>query len=727
MAEKKDIYKLNEAIEKFINEDIIPFTSGDFQKMIGVKSLKDVDGNIVPWTSYFDDLIDDSAVNEFLLFLQTAGDVSLSKTDTRQIGRFLWDAKTNPDALKGFALDKNKVDNVGHLVWSTIQTKLPHLQASFVKLGQPDDLTPLGDNLVKYFNISDTPTNVVDDISELDEFAFKDSIAYQRSKIIKESINEDLVNRRVANNVIDLYTEYDSFVLNNNLNFKEQELLLSYVNYEVMNVSGELGYLQSKRDVDLSSEELKKLDNILDKAKKDFKGKLEIELSSIKGVPDNISELLDKPTNVVDDVVVTQDRFGRDVTIPVDENGNIILYRATDDPNRIIDSDFRPLSRDKGSVGLGQQSYFSPNPMYSHKYQSSGRKNYKFATQIKPNQILPTDDIVKNYPELVNALNIPEEFTNQNWRQLVNDNKAMIAMGYETGGKRFFNDNIQTFINNGIKAFGSGSTGTGGQTYIEYEIIPLVKEGDTLGIKPIATLQTKEGFAAGKSPEAFIETPIDTPGGSLGAARLNDPLVFDSWVDNLGRTTTSFVDNLPLETVVKNRVKNLLAKKTTQAVTPGGIMDAVDVWEFAVLGLMAATVAFSEIDEVPTIITNTAINMFNAMTSFYGIPPVKKQEYDLDYEFITKVLDTGEKYMPTDIIVKKGVEEFKEGQEAGVDISVGLGAQTGVFGNSVSTTPEKTDTMETTQTIQPGVQEEKMFKKAKPQKGSGAGSGVKIL
>jgi len=35
--------------------------------------------------------------------------------------------------------------------------------------------------------------------------------------------------------------------------------------------------------------------------------------------------------------------------------------------------------------------------------------------------------------------------------------------------------------------------------------------------------------------------------------------------------------------------------------------------------------------------------------------------------------------------------------------------------------------METTQKIQPGVQEEKMFKKAKPQKGSGAGSGVKIL
>ena len=228
------------------------------------------------------------------------------------------------------------------------------------------------------------------------------------------------------------------------------------------------------------------------------------------------------PTNVVDDFVITQDRFGRDVTVTLDNNGNIILYRATDDPNRIIDSDFRPLAKDKGSVGLGQQSYFSPNPMYSHKYQSSGRKNYKFVTEIKPNQILPTDDIVKNYPELVNALNIPEEFTNQNWRQLVNDDKAMIAMGYEKGGKRFFNDNIQTFIDNGIKAFGSGSTGTGGQTYIEYEIVPLVKEGDTLGIKPVAELTTKEGFAAGKSPEAFIETSLDTPTNVVDVGNVHD-------------------------------------------------------------------------------------------------------------------------------------------------------------------------------------------------------------
>jgi len=273
-----------------------------------------------------------------------------------------------------------------------------------------------------------------------------------------------------------------------------------------------------------------------------------------------------------------------------------------------------------------------------------------------------------------------------------------------------------------------------------FRLYYIISQGDDVGGKLYADYVQDISGPFNKNPEPTkwvdylvngertVDIP-DTPGGSLGAAKLNDPLVFDSWVDNLGQTTTSFVDNLPLETIVKNRVKNLIGKKSAQAATPGGLMDAVDVWEFSVLGLMAAAVAFKEYDEIPTIITNKAVDMFNSMTSFYGIPPVQKKEYDLDYEYITKVLDTGEKFMPTDIIIKKGVEEFKEGQESGVDISAGLGAQSGVFNNSI-TTPAKTDTMETTQKIQPGVQEEKMFEQARPKKnrsgGSGGGSGARI-
>ena len=165
---------------------------------------------------------------------------------------------------------------------------------------------------------------------------------------------------------------------------------------------------------------------------------------------------------------------------------------------------------------------------------------------------------------------------------------------------------------------------------------------------------------------------------------------------------------------------------------------------------MIAAVAYKEYDEIPTILTNKAVDMFNNMTSFYGIPPVPKEQYDLDYEFINKVVETGEKFMPTDIVLKKVAKEAKktyipygdfETKKENIDPQ-----ETKRIIKDVATSPasyyrptsnreaiesmnnqQTTDTMEKTQIIQPGVQEEKMFKKAKPQKGSGAGSGVKIL
>ncbi len=217
--------------------------------------------------------------------------------------------------------------------------------------------------------------------------------------------------------------------------------------------------------------------------------------------------------------------------------------------------------------------------------------------------------------------------------------------------------------------------------------------------------------------ERNVDIP-DTPGGSLGAAKLNDPLVFDSWIDEYAKTTTSFVDNLPLSTTVKNQFNNLVQGRARNLATPGGLADAVDVWELGVLGLMISAVAYKEYDEIPTILTNKAVDMFNNMTSFYGIPPIPKEEYDLDYERINKIVETGEKFMPTDIMIKKVGEIAKGVGEQGLATGFGY----------VPTTPKNTDTMETTQKIQPGVQEEKMFEKAKPKKiKSTGGSGAKIL
>ena len=211
---------------------------------------------------------------------------------------------------------------------------------------------------------------------------------------------------------------------------------------------------------------------------------------------------------------------------------------------------------------------------------------------------------------------------------------------------------------------------------------------------------------------------LDTPGGSLGAAKLNDPLVFDSWIDNYAKTTTSFIDNLPLSTTIKNQFNNLVKGRAKNLATPGGVADAVDVWELGVLGLMIAAVAYKEYDEIPTILTNKAVDMFNNMTSFYGIPPVPKEQYDLDYEFINKVVETGEKFMPTDIIIKKVGDVVQRAAETGAVTGFGY----------VPPNTTKTDTMETTQKIQPKVQEEKMFEQAKPKKSKATGgAGAKIL
>ena len=306
-------------------------------------------------------------------------------------------------------------------------------------------------------------------------------------------------------------------------------------------------------------------------------------------------------------------------------------------------------------------------------------------------------------------------------------------------GKKYFTGNVQELsreLNNantqgnvwealrksGIEGFVTGPTN------VQYEIV-LLDPNDNLGIGKKLNIEdtTIQEFQSNQAKvnqlDELVITPktvVDDikPGGSLGAAKLNDPLVFDSWIDNYTKTTTSFIDNLPLSTTVKNQFDNLVKGRARNLATPGGVADAVDVWELGVLGLMIAAVAYKEYDEVPKILTNKAVDMFNSMTSSYGIPPVSKEEYDLDYEFINKVVETGEKFMPTDIIIKKVGEVIEGVGEKGLATGFGY----------VPTTPEKTDTMETKQKIQPGVQEEKMFEQAKPKKVKSSGSaGARIL
>ena len=242
--------------------------------------------------------------------------------------------------------------------------------------------------------------------------------------------------------------------------------------------------------------------------------------------------------------------------------------------------------------------------------------------------------------------------------------------------------------------------------------------------KNITGMTLNEITAFGPPDYVYLVEGLEKSGENINFTAISDAGVnipegiTDNWVDNYAKTTTSFVDNLPLSTTVKNQFNNLVQGRARNLATPGGVADAVDVWELGVLGLMIAAVAYKEYDEIPTILKNKTIDMFNSMTSFYNIPPVPKEEYNLDYEFINKVVETGEKFMPTDIITNKVGEVVKGAAETGTVTGFGY----------VPTTTEKADTMETIKKIEPGVQEEKMFEQAKPKKiKPTGGAGAKIL
>ena len=209
----------------------------------------------------------------------------------------------------------------------------------------------------------------------------------------------------------------------------------------------------------------------------------------------------------------------------------------------------------------------------------------------------------------------------------------------------------------------------------------------------------KEGFVIPDTPPRLSQGP--------GAAA----------IDDIAFQNTQLIDNLPIEQVVKDKWDNLVKSRYRNLVTPGGLLDALDVWEFGVMGLMMLAIAYKEYDEIPTLVKNAQVNMFNNMTATYNIPPVSLEQYDLDYEFMNTVLETGEKVMPTDILIKKV-------QEVEVDtdyVSTYLPENTDVA--YAPTTFEKTDTIDRRPRTKFGVQEEKMFEKEKPKIAKKGGSG----
>tara|TARA_R100000030_G_scaffold60201_2_gene45417 strand:- start:1735 stop:3504 length:1770 start_codon:yes stop_codon:yes gene_type:complete len=267
----------------------------------------------------------------------------------------------------------------------------------------------------------------------------------------------------------------------------------------------------------------------------------------------------------------------------------------------------------------------------------------------------------------------------------------------------------------------------------------------------ISSLARNEAFTEPERYQVLLNALLDetdTPGGSLGAAKLNDPLVFDSWVDNYAKTTTSFVDNLPLVKPVKdiflNAADNRITQLARRAATPGGILDAVDIWEIGVLALVAGAIAYNEIDEIPKIGYNAILRTYNlsqgrpidAPLIIADLYKLEISEYDIDFEYAMETYERGEKVLPWDRTIK-----HLQGLEVSNDyVSTYLPKDTTDKNKNYNPYQERVEEVkELTANIKrekvkqdllesKGVQEEKMFKQAKSKKSKATGgAGAKIL
>jgi len=482
----------------------------------------------------------------------------------------------------------------------------------------------------------------------------------------------------------------------------------------------------------------------------------------------------DTPTNVVDEVptnvidldnqvvIDTEYGSGRDITVTVDKDGNVVLFRGTDDPNRGINVDFESQVG-RGEVGYGKGNYFSPNPQYAANYaQPSRRRLYGYSTGIKPNEILNFRTKISDNIELAKKLGVEDiywDVSNPNhqsfsyadlffemdkedvWNEAIGDYEVTKKSKY---GRSWFQNNIDIFKDNGVKAFITTEVGESGFT--KAEIFPLVTETNNLNIKPVVQYSVD---GPGKNLSQFTEIPLDTPNRPFGPGA--------AYIDEIALSTESFVDNLPLEKGVKdlflNAADNRLKRIAGQVATPGGILDLIDIWEIGVLALVAGAIAYNEIDEIPKIGKNAIIRTWNLSRGRPIDAPVymgflhkfEISEYDIDFEYAMETLGRGEKVMPYDIgidYVQEKAEEFEgEGTASGYAYMTPSAKNTDTTDKDKNYNPYEErveEVKELTANIKrekvkqdllesKGVQEEKMFEQTKPKKSSGGGSGAKIL
>ena len=126
-----------------------------------------------------------------------------------------------------------------------------------------------------------------------------------------------------------------------------------------------------------------------------------------------------------------------------------------------------------------------------------------------------------------------------------------------------------------------------------------------------------------------------------------------------------YINNLNIDSAIKKEVKDKVIKVTGKAsggIPIPGIGQAIDLWETAVLVVGAAALAAGEIDELPKVIYNYGLDLYESILSGYNIPyqPAKRKEYTPNFERISSGLTWIDKLQPTSYVINPVIEEFQE-------------------------------------------------------------------
>tara|TARA_R100000995_G_scaffold78366_1_gene48917 strand:- start:3007 stop:4476 length:1470 start_codon:yes stop_codon:yes gene_type:complete len=145
----------------------------------------------------------------------------------------------------------------------------------------------------------------------------------------------------------------------------------------------------------------------------------------------------------------------------------------------------------------------------------------------------------------------------------------------------------------------------------------------------------------------------------------NESNTFADIVDNLNNQA----DNLPVDKAIKQRFKNKVTSLTTRLLTPGGLIDYVDIYETAVLGLGMVIAAAPELKNF---VNTYAHNYWNNLAASHGVAAYNQKEYEPNWERINDVMNVVEKISPTDMLINKVMDSKTDTEYVSTYLPTGI-------------------------------------------------------